>query len=196
MAKSSIRGLGRLQKKLDGAAKAASAGLMEELLHRVLAKTKELPHLNVGFFEGATYPTESGGTAGDPYPDGTPVAAVAYWNEFGTDRIPARPFMRQTIAKNQDQWGKLLAGCLRQTRGDLDKAMAMAGEQIVSQLQEQIRTLQDPPLAASTMENRLRSTKKNGKLSTVNMATASKPLIDTGHMLNSVGYEVTTGGKD
>lgn len=196
MAKSFIRGLDRLQKKLEGAAKAASAGLMEQLLNRVLAKTKELPHLNVGFFEGATYPHSNGSSAGKPYPDGTPVAAVAAFNEFGTDRIPPRPFMRQTIAKNQAAWGALVAACLKRTRGDPEKALEMAAEKIVAQLQEQIRTLQSPPLAESTVENRLRSTKKSGKLSTVNMTTASKPLIDTGHLLNSVGYEVTTGRKD
>ena len=79
---------------------------MEQLLNRVLAKTKDLPHLNVGFFEGATYPHSNGSSAGNPYPDGTPVAAVAAFNEFGTDRIPPRPFMRQTIAKNQAAWGE------------------------------------------------------------------------------------------
>ena len=46
--------------------------------------------VDVGFFSTATYP------------DGTPVAAVAAWNEFGTQRggrphIPERPFFRRAI---------------------------------------------------------------------------------------------------
>ena len=44
----------------------------------------------VGFFSDAKYQ------------DGTPVAAVAAWNEFGTKNIPERPFFRQAIAGMED----------------------------------------------------------------------------------------------
>ena len=42
---------------------------------------------------------ESGFYATAKYPDGTPVTNVAAWQEFGTVRIPERPFMRQSIPK-------------------------------------------------------------------------------------------------
>jgi len=161
MAKTAIKGMARLQATLNGKVQGVQKNWMARLLDRVLRRGAQM-HLNAGFLEGASYP------------DGTPVAAVAYWNEFGTSRMPSRPFMRETIAKNQDQWPRLLAACLKQSGGDLEKALDMAAERIVAQIQEEIRTFQSPPLAPSTI-------KAKG---------FDKPLIDTGHMLNSVGYEV------
>ena len=42
----------------------------------------------VGFMEGATYP------------DGTPVAAVAFWNEYGGPGRQPRPFFRLSACQN------------------------------------------------------------------------------------------------
>ena len=49
------------------------------------AQASSVKGIDVGFFSTAKYP------------DGTPVAAVAAWNEFGTERngqqhVPERPF--------------------------------------------------------------------------------------------------------
>ena len=35
------------------------------------------------------------------YPTGVPVPAVAAWNEFGTNTIPSRPFLRSAIDVNR-----------------------------------------------------------------------------------------------
>lgn len=164
MAKSVLKGSARVQAQLNGIGRELQGSWMKRLLSRVLRRAQALPHLNAGFLEGATYP------------DGTPVAAVAYFNEFGTDHVPARPFMRQAIAKNQDQWPKLLAASLKAAKGDLEKALDMTAERIVAQIQQEIRTLQSPPL----------------KPSTIAAKGFDKPLIDTGHMLNSVASEVVS----
>ena len=63
---------GRAAKQFILQAKRAQRGAVEEL--------------QVGFFATAKYP------------DGTPVTNVAVWNEFGTGRIPERPFFRQALA--------------------------------------------------------------------------------------------------
>ena len=58
-------------------------------LRRFLREAKSASRVKateVGFFSEARYP------------DGTPVPAVAAWNEFGTTRIPERPFFRQALA--------------------------------------------------------------------------------------------------
>ena len=68
-----------------------SGGLGADILKRLTQTSTKLPHVNVGFFDT------------DQYPDGTYVAQVAYWNEFGTKGMPARPFMRQTIAAHKDE---------------------------------------------------------------------------------------------
>ncbi|MBF0858167.1 hypothetical protein HKD24_02935 [Gluconobacter sp. LMG 31484] len=164
---------------------------------------------------------KSGLAPGAAYADGLPVAAIAYQNEFGgeieipeheqniyrsvaadgsfrkngrfvkakssnfetthtvpahTVTIPARPFMRNAIANNRDQWPALLAAALKQAKGDIDKALDIAAEAIVGQVQEEIRNLGDPANAPSTVRSK----------------GFDKPLIDTGHMLNSVGYEVVS----
>ena len=71
----------------DGVAKA-----LEEI-----AKRMGGGEVAVGFMEGATYP------------DGTPVAAVAFWNEFGKEGQPPRPFFRQMIAAESPGWPKKMA---------------------------------------------------------------------------------------
>lgn len=118
--------------------------------------------VSVGFLEGATYP------------DGTPVAAVAYWNEFGNSEQPARPFFRQMIAKESQSWPKKMAKLAKVTDYDGDKVLGLMGEDIQGAIKQSINDLQSPPLAPSTI-------KAKG---------FSKPLIDTSHMINSVGYEV------
>ncbi len=126
--------------------------------------------VSVGFMAGATYP------------DGTPVAAVAFWNEFGKGvqseegnyfQMP-RPFFRQMIAKESPTWPGKMAKLAKATDYDGDKVLALMGEDIKGALQQSINEFQSPPLAPSTIEAK----------------GFAKPLIDTSHMLNSVTYEV------
>ena len=116
----------------------------------------------VGFMDGATYP------------DGTPVAAVAYWNEFGKEGQPPRPFFRQMIAAESPTWPKKMAGLAKATDYDGDKVLALMGEDVKGALQQSINDFTTPGLSPSTIEEK----------------GFSKPLIDTSHMLNSIAYEV------
>lgn len=116
----------------------------------------------VGFMEGATYP------------DGTPVAAVAFWNEFGKGEQPARPFFRQMIAAESPTWPDKMAKLAKATDYDGDKVLGLMGEDIKGALQKGINDFTTPALAESTVEQK----------------GFAKPLIDTSHMLNSVNYEV------
>ena len=124
----------------------------------------------VGFMEGATYP------------DGTPVAAVAFWNEFGKGveskegnyfQMP-RPFFRQMIAKESPTWPGKMAKLAKATDYDGDKVLALMGEDIKGALQQSINDFTTPALKESTVEAK----------------GFAKPLIDTSHMLNSIAIEV------
>lgn len=164
--------------------------------------------LRLGFLEGSTYP------------DGTPTASVATIQEFGatikveahqttifrkidksgefmkngrfvkqglsnfatthdvpehTVTIPARPYFRHMIEAKSSGWGAAMAKNLKATDYDANATLARMGDSISGQLQQSIRDLYDPPLAPSTIR-----AKKD-----------DKPLIETGHMLNSVAFEVT-----
>lgn len=118
--------------------------------------------VEVGFLDGATYP------------DGTPVAAVAFWNEFGTSTSPARPFFRNMIAAESPSWPDKLAAAYKATGGDGQKSLALMGEDIDGALKQSINDFSTPGNAPSTIAAK----------------GFDKPLIDTGHMVNSTGYRV------
>ncbi len=121
--------------------------------------------LKVGFLEGATYP------------NGTPVAMVAAIQEFGAPArgIPPRPFFRNMIAEKSPEWGTQLGTLLIASNYDAKKSLKLMGAGIKGQLQQSIIDTNSPPLAPATVA-------KKGN---------SKALVDTGHMLNSVDYEVS-----
>ena len=53
--------------------------------------------VRVGVLENATYP------------DGTPVAMVAFWNEYGTKTSPVRAFFRTTVSDQKKELGSIRA---------------------------------------------------------------------------------------
>ncbi|MCY1196913.1 hypothetical protein D9M72_82690 [compost metagenome] len=141
----------------------------QALVRRLEEMSKKLGDggsLRVGFLEGATYP------------DGTPVALVAAVNEFGRpDRNqPPRPFFRSMIAERQKDWPRALGAVAKNNDYDIDKTLGLMGEGIKGQLQESIQHMDSPPLSPVTVARK----------------GFEKPLVDTGHMMNSVDYEVDT----
>lgn len=124
--------------------------------------------LRVGFLENAKYP------------DGTSVAMVAAVNNFGAPSrgIPPRPFFSDMVAEKSDSWPDAI-GALLEAGHDPDTALALAGEGIAGQLRDSIVNGEYAPLAESTIERK----------------GFDKPLVDTSHMLNSIGFEVGKNGK-
>ena len=134
---------------------------MQEKLKEIAGQMKS-QELQVGFLQGATYP------------DGSPVASVAFKNEYGDFKTPPRPFFRIMIAKNSPEWAATMSRAAKHYKYDGGRTLAAMGELIAGQLQQSITELKAPPLAPSTIA-------KKG---------FDKPLIDTSHMINSVGYVV------
>lgn len=122
--------------------------------------------LRVGFLENAIYP------------GGTSVAMIAAIQEYGAPsrNIPPRPFFRNMIAAKAREWPAAIANLLRQNNMDAVRALDIAGAAIAGQLRQSIQDTNAPPLAPSTIRRK----------------GFSKPLIDTGHMFNSIDHEVTT----
>lgn len=152
--------------------------------------------LKAGFLSGATYP------------DGTLVAAVAFWNEFGhKGRFPAppRPFFRSMVSAESPTWGPKLAKLAVAMNYDGEKILGMLGEDIAGALRQSITELMTPELSPTTLmlreiygnshtEIRARDVLAAQELvaegHTGASGTQAKPLVWTGHMLNSVDYEV------
>ena len=124
--------------------------------------------VKVGFLAGATYP------------DGTSVATVAAIQDFGAPRagIPPRPFFRNMVAAKKDEWPAAIEQNLVATGYDVDATLARVGEGIAGQLRQSIVDTNEPPL----------------KPATVRRKGFDKPLVDTGHLLASVDYEVEATG--
>ena len=110
------------------------------------------------------------------YPDGTPVTNVAAWNEFGTSRIPERPFFRQAIQGADKDLLPILVENVDPRTMSVDRRTAgLVGQAMQGRIQRSITTLRRPANAPSTLE------KKKPK---------TNPLIDTGFMRQSVTYKV------
>lgn len=148
-----------------------------QLARALAAKVQHLQKgqsIKVGFLEGARYSDTHPirGTKRKPLP----VALVAFWNEFGTVRAPARPFFRTTIARQSGYWGEVLAKGMIYYKADGAKALAALGTVMQSDIRESIVKWSTPPNAAST----------------VKIKGFQKPLVDDGTMQRTVNYQVMT----
>ena len=133
--------------------------------------------IEVGFFESAKYP------------DGTPVAYVAAIQEFGypAGNIPSRPFFRNAISQN-DGWKPLATKAMSavvEGRIELNQALNQMGLKMAADVKDSITDGSYEALKQSTLDARQSRKRTQG--------VASKPLIDTGQMLQSVTYAVNGG---
>lgn len=113
-----------------------------------------------------------------PYPDGTSVVLVGFWNEFGTRYTPERAFLRTALAMNRRQWLALAAlayeKAIRQNK-DPRLMMKVVGKQMQLDVQKSIDSGAWEPNQGTYAEWKL----ARGK---------TKPLINTGHLRGSVRY--------
>jgi hypothetical protein len=137
---------------------------LEAHLKGLAKKLSNAKSVKVGFLEGATYP------------DGTPVAMVAAIQNFGAPAvgIPPRPFFSNMVREKGPNWGKSLSEILKAQKMDAAKSLALTGKGIEGQLHQSIVDTNAPPLAKATIAAK----------------GFDKPLVDTGHMLNSINSEV------
>lgn len=120
--------------------------------------------VRVGFFEGSTYP------------DGTSTPMVAAIQNYGAPGagIPPRPFFSNVVARGRRQWPEQVRTLLKANNYDVERTLTLMGEGIKGQLQTEINKGSFVPLRPATIARK----------------GFDKPLVDTGHMLNSVDYEV------
>jgi hypothetical protein len=119
------------------------------------------------------------GTGEHPNADaGQTIAEIAWWNEFGTPSakrpIPARPFLRSTMAENKKEYFKIQAQLMRLIlTGKIPsrQASAILGMKVQADIQNKIVALRVPPNKDMTKDL------KGGK---------SNPLIDSGHLKNHI----------
>jgi len=168
---------------------------LQAQLDKIAAAATKASTLRVGFLENAAYP------------DGTKVAMVAAIQEFGAPRvgIPPRPFFRNMIRKKSPEWPKAIANLLKANDYDARLTLMQAGDAIRGQLQQSIVDTFAPSLSPVTLMLRKMKWKTPGLVVTgatvaearkrvaageSTSGVSTKPLVETGHLLNSVSFEV------
>lgn len=90
--------------------------------------------------------------------------------------IPARPWLDVGVQSGSPDYIE----AIENSNGDLDNALEIIGQIAVGKVQQYMTDLRDPPNAPSTI-------KKKG---------SSNPLINNGHLRQSVTYKIETGLPD
>lgn len=117
--------------------------------------------------------------------DGTPVAMIAAVHEFGSPSqgIPERPFLRVAVQRNRQKYVRLnRINLVKMLRGQAtaEQALGQLGEMAKGDVQTEIRSGVFTPLKEATK-------KRKG---------SSRPLIDTGQMVQSIAWELGDKNHD
>jgi hypothetical protein len=111
--------------------------------------------------------------------DGSDIVQVATFNEYGTQNIPERSFIRSTMTANQAKYAKGLKRAFEavlDNRIGPEQALGLVGLEVQKDIQARITELRDPPNADATVAAK----------------GSSNPLIDTGRLRQSVTFDVVT----
>ena len=132
-------------------------------LSAALSKYKDMnASVRVGVLENATYP------------DGTPVAMVAFWNEYGTRTADPRPFFRTTVSEQKKNW-VLSVQNLMKMHNNPQQVMGLIGESMKGNIVQSIVSFSDPKNADSTERAK----------------GFNNPLIDKGILMRTISWEVS-----
>ena len=160
-----LSGLAELGSKAVGSLKKALKGVLDE---------PQLT-LSVGVFSDAKREGSK-----------TTVAQYASYNEFGTTRIPPRPFLRPTLEERQEEWTEAIKGSasasLKSGQFNNRSILELIGQRAVKDVQARIKSNVPPPNAPATVARK----KAKGIDPVIT-------LVETGLMHASVEYKIEEG---
>lgn len=177
-------------------AKISGGEKLQAALNDIAKNLTKAATLQVGFFEG------------HKEPNGESSALVAMVQEFGSPAkgIPPRPFFRPMVAEKSPEWPDMIVALLKDNGFDAKKTLNAMGEVIAGELKVSITNVQAPPLSPVTVMLRgMRSQARYRDLpfweafaeakdrvaaGKTNYGASTKPLIDSGSMIQAIGYEV------
>jgi hypothetical protein len=108
--------------------------------------------------------------------NGASYVDIATWNEYGTKRIPSRPFIRISADTNKQAWAKMAQQCVNDViDGDSPReAVQVIGHRMVEDIREVFGSSKLKANAPSTIA-------KKGR---------NEPLVDSGEMRRRVNFRV------
>lgn len=152
---------------------------------RAIIKDRGWNRIQVDIAKLGNSSVKVGFLAGGPSQDGTPVVHYATWNEFGTESIPSRPFMRRTadqqkksLASRNGQFAYLVRNLIAR-RLSVNKILDSLGLYYQSKVRETIRNSKSWAVPNSPL--------------TIKLKKSSTPLIEHGVMIGAVNYEKIKG---
>jgi len=136
---------------------------------------KELEKLEVrvGYQQGENTDKETGADLAD----------IAMWNEYGTEYVPPRPFLRQSVDNYASQISAMCKAQLQaiaSKRSTAEQALNALGNMQRGLVQDEILDGEFVPNAPATVRNKKSDT----------------PLIDTGNMRQKVNFVIVPKGRD
>lgn len=116
-----------------------------------------------------------------PYEEPNPptLEEVALWNEYGTERIPPRPFLSRALKSATTRCNKLVQARMEEN-ADMEQIAKEIGVELQGAIYEQIDSGHFVPNAPATIRRK----------------GSSRPLIDTGNLRQSVHWGLTTRDGD
>lgn len=112
------------------------------------------------------------------------VATYAYWNEYGTETIPARPFMRNAVNAHLSEWTAHIANYLMQGATPRE-ALETIKTLVRADIMASIKSDGFAPLSKKTIRRKERRGSN----------TPEKPLQDTQALLRSINAEIRDGNE-
>ena len=115
-------------------------------------------------------------------PSKADLVEIALYNELGTNTIPSRPFLAQTVQMHEEEIKEMAATEVSQAllgEKDSQQAFEVIGEDVRKKVQNRIDEGQFVPNAPSTI-------RRKGH---------DHPLIDTGTMRDSISYTICEKGE-
>lgn len=122
--------------------------------------------VNIGFQHDATYNRSNSNAKEVKY-----VAQVAYDNNYGNG-VPARPFFTNVVDGDKD-YQRIFEEYIKEGY-PVAQALTFIGIEMQQDIQQEIITLREPPNSPATIARK----------------KSSNPLVDTGHMGDSVTYVI------
>ena len=130
-------------------------------------------------YPGSKY---KGAAPEDPKKERPSNATLASIHEFGLGNVPARPFIRPPFDKNRKQYLEILSTAYEKflkgsgDRQNFLRVLGFIGQKMASDIKNYVTqgTGVPPPLSPKTIAAK----------------GSSRPLVDTGQLLNSVTYQV------
>ena len=142
----------------------------ERIINRLESK-----QVSIGYFETSHYE------------DGKPIAYIAAIHEMGAKSkgIPARPTLNPALTSNMKKYREHVSSSFKlivDGSGSVDVMLEQIGQVAAGDVQTAIKELVSPKLSEATLKTRKRRNKKG--------LFTTKPLVDTGQMIQAVTYRV------